>query len=290
MNYRHAFHAGNFADVHKHIVLTRIIEYLQRKDRAFRVIDTHAGAGLYDLHAAEASRTGEWVDGVGRLLSVSPPAPIAGLLAPFLDAVAAANGGAQGPGQVRIYPGSPFVARHLLRKQDRLSAIELHPQEYARLKALFEGDIQVRVIELDGWLALGAHLPPKEKRGLVLVDPPFELEGEFSRLVQGLQSAVGRWPGGVYALWYPIKDQNAVDAFRAALKAIRIPKMMDLWLTVCGQQPEPRLIGSGMVIVNPPYSLEVEMRTLMPWLCSTLQRDERATWRVEWIAGEAARS
>src|SRR5690606_20469670 len=175
MNYRHAYHAGNFADVVKHVVVARLIEYLKLKDKAFRVLDTHAGIGLYDLSSPEAQKTGEWRGGIGRLVRAPLPPTVATLLAPYPDAVRSVNG----EGTVERYPGSPLLTRHLLRRQDRLSAIELHPEDAHRLKALFHGDFQTRVMQLDGWLALGAHLPPKEKRGLVLVDPPFEQEGEF---------------------------------------------------------------------------------------------------------------
>ena len=220
MNYRHAYHAGNFADVVKHAALSRLVEYLKLKDKAFRVVDTHAGIGLYDLSSEEAQKTGEWLDGIGRLLEAKLSPDAQALLAPYLEAVKSANP----EGGVENYPGSPLIVRHLLRPQDRLSAIELHPKDFQRLKALFAGDFQVRAIELDGWLALGAHLPPKEKRGLVLVDPPFEQEGEFDRLVDGLVRAHRRWPGGIYALWYPIKDRAAVSRFRAELEGVGHPE------------------------------------------------------------------
>jgi 23S rRNA (adenine2030-N6)-methyltransferase len=262
MNYRHAFHAGNFADVLKHAVLARIIEYLKRKPGAFRVIDTHAGIGLYDLSSDEAQRTGEWRGGIGRLLDAALSPDAAALLAPYLEAVRALNP----QGGVRLYPGSPLVARHLLRPIDRLTAIELHPQDSLALKARFAGDWQARVIALDGWLALGAHLPPKEKRGLVLVDPPFEKEGEFDRLAAGLVTAHRRWPGGTYALWYPVKDRAAVAAFRAALAGTGIPKILDIALEIRAPSPDPRLDGCGMVVVNPPFVLEEEMAILLPAL------------------------
>ncbi|TIR04585.1 23S rRNA (adenine(2030)-N(6))-methyltransferase RlmJ, partial [Mesorhizobium sp.] len=168
MNYRHAYHSGNFADVVKHAVLSRLVEYLKQKDKAFRVIDTHAGIGRYDLASVEAGKTGEWQGGIGRLSEAALEPRTAALLQPYLEAVRLENP----DGGLRRYPGSPLIVRHLLRQQDRLTAIELHSEDAARLKAVFAGDIQTRVIELDGWLALGAHLPPKEKRGLVLVDPP----------------------------------------------------------------------------------------------------------------------
>jgi 23S rRNA (adenine2030-N6)-methyltransferase len=282
MNYRHAYHAGNFADVVKHVVLARLLEYLKQKDKAFRVIDTHAGIGRYDLSSVEAQKTGEWQGGIGRLIDAELDARVAALLVPYLEVVRELNPN----GGVKTYPGSPLIARHLLRKQDRLTAIELHPQDAGRLKAVLAGDFQVRVIELDGWLALGAHLPPKEKRGLVLIDPPFEEEGEFSRLVDGLSRAHRRWPGGIYALWYPIKDRKAVLAFRKALKETGIPKLLDIAFEIRPASTEPSLDGSGLVVVNPPFTLEGELRLLLPALHRLLAVGQPSRWTLDWLAGE----
>jgi 23S rRNA (adenine2030-N6)-methyltransferase len=283
MNYRHAYHAGNFADVVKHVVLSHLIEYLKLKDKAFRVIDTHAGLGLYDLGSLEAQKTGEWADGIGRLLHADLPPPAAELVRPYLAAVRAVNE----PGKFSRYPGSPMIVRHLLRRQDRLSAIELHPEDAERLKGVFDGDFQTRVMQLDGWLALGAHLPPKEKRGLVLVDPPFEVAGEFERLVDGLAKAHRRWPGGIYALWYPIKDRDAVAAFRRALAESGIPKILDIVFEIRPPSREPRLDGSGMVVVNPPFTLERDLATVFPALHKLLALDGRSVWSLDRLAGEA---
>lgn len=282
MNYRHAYHAGNFADVVKHAVLSRLVEYLKQKDKAFRVVDTHAGIGRYDLASVEAGKTGEWQGGIGRLLEVTLEPQAAALLQPYLEAVRAENP----DGGLRCYPGSPLVVRHLLRKQDRLTAIELHAQDAARLKAVFAGDFQTRVIELDGWMALGAHLPPKEKRGLVLVDPPFEEEGEFARLVENLRRAHRRWPGGIYALWYPIKDRKAVAAFRAALKETGIPKLLDIGFEIRPASSEPSLDGSGLVVANPPFTLEGELRLMLPALHKVLAVGQPSRWTLDWLAGE----
>ncbi|PBB78347.1 23S rRNA (adenine(2030)-N(6))-methyltransferase RlmJ [Mesorhizobium sp. WSM3879] len=282
MNYRHAYHAGNFADVVKHAVLSRLVEYLKQKDKAFRVIDTHAGIGRYDLASVEAGKTGEWQGGIGRLSEAALEPRTAALLQPYLEAVRLENP----DGGLRRYPGSPLIVRHLLRKQDRLTAIELHSEDAARLKAVFAGDIQTRVIELDGWLALGAHLPPKEKRGLVLVDPPFEEEGEFQRLVENLRRAHRRWPGGIYALWYPIKDRKAVAAFRAALKETGIPKLLDIGFEIRPASSEPSLDGSGLVVVNPPFTLEAELRVMLPALHGRLAVEQPSRWTIEWLAGE----
>ena len=284
MNYRHAYHAGNFADVVKHAALVRLVEYLKLKDKAFRVVDTHAGTGLYDLSSQEAQKTGEWLDGIGRLLEAELSPETQALLAPYLEAVRAANSG----DSIETYPGSPWIVRHRLRPQDRLSAIELHPQDFQRLKSLFAGDFQVRAIELDGWLALGAHLPPKEKRGLVLVDPPFEQEGELDRLVDGLIRAHRRWPGGIYALWYPIKNRAAVRHFRQRLKETGIPKILDVAFEVRPPSRDELFDGSGLVVVNPPFVFEKEMCALLPELKKVLAEEPRAPWSVEWLAGENA--
>lgn len=282
MNYRHAYHAGNFADVVKHTILTRILAYLMRKDAAFRVIDTHAGVGLYDLHASEAERTGEWQDGIGRVMTAELAAPVADLLASYLDAVRAQNR----DGRLRFYPGSPFITRHMMRAQDRLMALELHPSDAGALRRNFAGDFQTRVTTLDGWAALGTHLPPKEKRGLVLVDPPFEEKGEFNRMVQSLEKAIKRWPGGTYAYWYPIKEPDEVETYVKALKKTGIPKILRLELTIRAPSSPPRLHGTGMVVVNPPFVLEEEMRTVLPMLADLLSDEGRGQWRIDWVAGE----
>lgn len=283
MNYRHAFHAGNFADVVKHIILVRILSYMMRKDAAFRVIDTHAGVGLYDLWGDAAERTGEWREGIGRLIARGLPDAAAALVEPYLLAVKTQN-----PDDgLRYYPGSPFIARHMLRPQDRLMALELHPQDADLLKENFAGDIQARVTHLDGWAAMGTHLPPKEKRGLVLVDPPFEQKGEFGRMADSLIKAHKRWPGGTYAYWYPIKDPADVTAYAAALKATGIPRILRLELTIRAPSAPPRLHGSGMVVVNPPYVLEEEMKIILPALAALLADGGRGRFRIEWIRGEA---
>ena len=282
MNYRHAYHAGNFADVVKHVVLTRIVEYLKRKEAPFRVIDTHAGIGLYNLSSDEAAKTGEWLDGIGRIAGKAFSPEATALLAPYLDAA----GLNDGTDAIESYPGSPLIARRLLRKQDRLFAIELHPEDADALRQLFAGDIQTRVLELDGWLALGAQLPPKERRGLVLVDPPFEEPGEFDRMADALTRAYHRWPGGIYALWYPVKNIGEVAAFRERLGQAGIPKILDVSFAIRQPSPEPRLDGCGMTIVNPPYALEGELKTVLPALHALLVDDPRAAWSLRWLAGE----
>lgn len=282
MNYRHAFHAGNFADVVKHLILVRILEYLKRKETPFRVLDTHAGIGLYDLQGDEAGRTGEWVDGIGRLVAEGLAGESGELAAPYLTAVRAQNP----DGTLRFYPGSPLLTRQLLREQDRLFALELHPKDAEALSENFAGDIQTRVTHLDGWAAMGTHLPPKEKRGLVLVDPPFEEKGEFARMAASLVKAHRRWPTGIYAFWYPIKEPRDVEAYIADLRTSNIGKILRLELTIRAPSAPPRLHGTGMIVVNPPFALEGEMQVLLPALAERLAEEGRGGYRIEWVAGE----
>jgi 23S rRNA (adenine2030-N6)-methyltransferase len=282
MNYRHSFHAGNFADVMKHIILARILDYLKRKDAAFRVIDTHAGAGVYALGTGNAAKTGEWREGIGRVQTAELSPEVKALLKPYLDAVADVNP----KGGLEFYPGSPAITRCLMRKQDRLTAIELNDQDEKLLAAHFAGDFQTRVIHLDGWLSLGAHVPPKEKRGLVLIDPPFEESGEFERLVEGVVKAHKRWPGGIYALWYPLKDRKQADRFHKALAGLDIPKILRAGLMLRDWSTPPRMNGSGMIIVNPPFTLEAELKTILPPLANILGDGGHGRIAVEWLAGE----
>jgi 23S rRNA (adenine2030-N6)-methyltransferase len=283
MNYRHAFHAGGFADVVKHAVLALLIARLKQKDTAFRVIDTHAGVGLYDLTGGEARRSGEWRDGIGRLWQRDLDPDLAALLSPWLDAVKAANA----PGDtLRRYPGSPWIARHLFRRQDRLTAVELHPKDAEALAALFPGDIQVRTIALDGWLALGAFLPPKERRGLVLIDPPYEEPDEFSRLLDGFANAHRRWPTGIYALWYPVKDLDAVDRLRVGLARSGIRRMLRAELTVRERGAGGTFNGTGLVICNPPWQFGEALAALLAGLVPVLAQGDGAGSVIDEIAGE----
>jgi 23S rRNA (adenine2030-N6)-methyltransferase len=282
MNYRHSYHAGNFADVVKHIILVRILDYLKRKDAAFRVIDTHAGSGTYALQSGNAAKTGEWRDGIGRLFEAKLSPQAGALIEPYLDSIKLVNP----TGGIANYPGSPVITRHLLRKQDRLIAIELHEQDERLLAARFAGDYQSRVIHLDGWLALGAHVPPKEKRGVVLVDPPFEQDGEFERLADGLAKAHTRWPGGIYALWYPLKDPKAVERFHKGVAGKGIPKILRADVMIRDWSTPPRMNGSGMLIVNPPFTLEDQLRVILQELAAVLGDDGHGSFEIGWLAGE----
>jgi len=255
MNYRHAFHAGNFADVMKHALLVRILAYLQRKDTPLRVIDTHAGIGLYDLSGDEAGRTGEWVEGVGRL--GEPFAPeVEDILAPYRKVIADVRAR---HGQT-IYPGSPGMVRELLRRQDRGVFVELHPADHAALHAL---------------------IPPKEKRGLVLIDPPYEQPNELERLGTETLAALRKWSTGVYAGWYPIKDVRPVDALFDRLHRESPRAGLRLELYVDDPRDSTRLNGCGLFVLNPPWILKDEAELLLPALAERLSRSGYGAYRCE---------
>ena len=288
MNYRHAFHAGNFADVLKHVVLSRVLVHLREKPGAFRVIDTHAGAGLYDLSSSEATRGGEWPDGIGRLMDAAPPKPAAELLAPYLDAIRAFNPG----GKLRSYPGSPVLAQHFLRRQDRLIACELEPHAAKSLKLAlrrsFAGDEQTKAIEIDGWTGLTAYVPPVERRGVVLVDPPFEEPGDYTRLASALDTARRKWASGIYLLWYPIKGRPEPDALAKRIRRLAIPKVMRVELIVSPLSDPTRLNGCGLIVLNPPWKLADELSALLPALATLLGRAGKGSSRLDWLTPEQA--
>jgi 23S rRNA (adenine2030-N6)-methyltransferase len=281
MNYRHAFHAGNFADVVKHAVLARLLVHLGAKPAAYRAIDTHAGAGLYDLAGPEAARSGEWQNGIERVPHARLEGAPAALLGPYLEAVLACNP----PGQLTTYPGSPAIVRAFLRTQDRLVACELEPNAAAALKRNFAKDRRIKAIAIDGWTALNAYVPPKERRGLVLIDPPFEDGGDFSRLAQGLEAAHHKWPNGTYLLWYPIKAREQPDALARRLRRSGIGKILRAEIGIA-PQAESRLSGCGLIVVNPPWTLEPELQILLPALAAVLWDADCGSARIDRISGE----
>jgi 23S rRNA (adenine2030-N6)-methyltransferase len=276
LNYRHAFHAGNFADCMKHALLVWLLRALAAKEKPFRVLDTHAGIGSYDLsETSEAERTGEWRRGIGRLLDVE-----AGALADYVALVRAA-------GAPERYPGSPALVAGLLRPQDHLLACELHPDDAALLRAAFRRDPQVSVHHRDGWEALKALTPFPEKRGLVLVDPPFEQEGEFERLAQGIALVSHRFRGAIQACWYPIKHRAPVRAFHTALQdsGVRDLVAAELWLR---EPTDPqRLNGCGLLVANPPWKFEAEGGAILAALLEKLGDGEPGQgWAMTRIAAE----
>ncbi|MBS0534938.1 MAG: 23S rRNA (adenine(2030)-N(6))-methyltransferase RlmJ [Proteobacteria bacterium] len=287
MNYRHAFHAGNVADVFKHAVICRILSYLTEKPTAFRVIDTHAGAGLYDLSSAEAQRGGEWQGGIGRLMAAlaagEVPERASALLKPYLDVIGALNE----RGSVKVYPGSPALTRAFLRADDRLIACEVEAKAGAQLERHLRNDGRIKVVSVDGWSAMTAYVPPPERRGLVLVDPPYEEEADFHRLSHGLCAAHRKWATGIYALWYPIKGRGEADALAKRIRKLDIPKILRAELLVSPVKDQTRLNGSGLILVNPPWTLEGDLQALLPVLAQLLAREPGAgSIRVDWLAAE----
>jgi 23S rRNA (adenine2030-N6)-methyltransferase len=286
MNYRHVYHAGNFADVLKHAVLALVIEHLKQKPQPFRVVDTHAGAGSYDLAGAEAQKTGEWRDGIGRILAAKLPDDIAAILAPYLAVVRGENTGPE----ILRYPGSPLLARRLLRRGDRMIANEAHPEDHARLETLFAKDTAAKTLALDGWMTLKAVLPPKERRGVILIDPPFEEPGDFSRLVDALKECHRRFATGTVLLWYPIKDLRRVRAFHRDAVATAIPKLLAAELMVGRPDADGELAAAGLVVANPPFTLEAKLERLLPYLAALLSRGKGSEGRLAWLAGERVTS
>jgi len=282
MNYRHVYHAGNFADVLKHAVLALVLEHMKAKTAPFRVIDTHAGVGLYDLTSVEAQKTGEWREGIGRLLGQAGVGGEAGqLLAPYLEVVRGFNL----PGTFARYPGSPMIARRLMRRGDPLIVNELHPEDSAALALVMEGQPNTKVLQLDAWTALKSLLPPKERRGVVLIDPPFEQPGELERLAQGLAAATRRFATGVFLLWYPIKDLPPIRRFEATLVKLGLPKLMRIEMLVREPAAVDALNGCGLVLLNPPYRLEHQIGVLLPPLAALLAQGGGGSARVEMLRG-----
>jgi 23S rRNA (adenine2030-N6)-methyltransferase len=280
LSYRHGFHAGNFADVHKHAVLAWIIHALGAKAKPFCVLDSHAGDACYDLAGAWAQKTGEWRDGVARIQDCTD---VPDALTPYLGALREfrARHGAS------AYPGSPAIARTLLRQQDRLVLGELHPAAWESLKAFFAGDAQVAVHRRDGWELLGALLPPAERRGLVLVDPPYERAEEYRDAARALLAACRRWPDGVYVLWYPLL---AVGRHRAMLDAIAEAQpgpMLEAELLLAPQDTPAGLNGSGLCIINPPWRLDQALEVLQPWLLERMTPGQGGTCRLRWVIPDA---
>ncbi len=277
MNYRHAFHAGNAADVFKHVVLARILLYLGRKPAPFRVIDTHAGAGSYDLGGSAAARTGEWREGVGRLDPAAMPPDARALIEPYAALVGAAAGG-RAP-----YPGSPALAQALTRPLDRMVFCELHPDTLAALRRAVGRDKRARTVAIDGYAGLNAFIPPPERRGLVLVDPPFEAPDEWERLHRAVLAALRKWRDGTLMVWVPVKERRGVERLSAALAAAA-PDVLRLELSLGPPAADGPLVASALLVVNPPYVLEAEMACLLPALARQLGPDNsRGAWSIDRI-------
>ena len=283
MNYRHAFHAGNFADVFKHAILARILSYLIQKPAPLMYLDTHAGAVLYDLASDAAQRSPEWRDGISRLIAHGVPEPVSDLLKPYLHV---AQEGLSGE-TLLSYPGSPVFAQRLLREQDRLILCELHPEDARIARENLGRDPRARVQEGDGYLALNAVLPPPERRGLVLIDPPFEQPSEWDDMAEGVNKALKKWPTGCYALWYPIKSGVEGRDLAARLDKDKIKSLLCLEVFIAapdkpGKHDRKGLSGCGLLVINPPFVLAEEAEILLPALSDLLAQGEPG-WRADWL-------
>jgi 23S rRNA (adenine2030-N6)-methyltransferase len=282
LSYRHGFHAGNFADVHKHVVLTLLIAALKRKDKGFCYVDTHAGAGRYDLRGEFAGKLREYENGIGRVwLADNLPAE----LEPYRAAVCPVDQPA-GNDALRYYPGSPLIVRRLLRDQDRMVLMELHNTEAPVLAKLFAGDRQVMVHHQDGYQGLKACLPPRARRGLVLIDPAYERADEFERVVAGVEEIQRLWPTGMIAIWYPVQVRAMVTRLHRLLRETGIRKMLLCELLVQPDDVAKRLNGSGMIIINPPWQLDTQLAPVMRWLDQTLAVVPHARPVIDWLVPE----
>lgn len=279
MNYRHAFHAGNHGDVLKHIVLLRVLVYFKRKAQGFAVLDAHAGIGQYDLTGLEAFKTGEWQGGIAKLLAALRDPATADLLAPYLDVIRAVNA----DGQLSHYPGSPELALRLLRPQDRLLLNELHPQDHATLLARYAHHARVQVSQFDATTAVKAALPFAEKRGIVLIDPAFEVTDETERVARMVSQALKRMAQACLLIWYPVTSQGFADAFCAALKLEHAKSALRLELCVRDAVEGGGLAGSGVVIVNPPWTLHAEAMQFLPALATLLGESGQGRSAITWM-------
>lgn len=278
MNYRHAYHAGNHADVLKHVLLARVMEHLKKKAKPFRFIDAHAGIGVYDLGGVEAGKTGEWEGGIGKL--AEPFAPeVETLLKPYRDVIAALNPG----GGLRIYPGSPELALRLMRENDRMIANELHPQDAITLERHYIHDQRVDVTSMDAETCLKAKLPPQERRGVILIDPPYEVKNEAEKSVRMLAHGLRRFTQGVFLLWYPLKADQTAETVLAQVKELGIPATLKVELRVREAFSAGGLAGSGVVVLNTPWKLDAELRVLMPALAQRLGLGKWGEGTVEWL-------
>ncbi|NUW57177.1 23S rRNA (adenine(2030)-N(6))-methyltransferase RlmJ [Cronobacter turicensis] len=279
LSYRHSFHAGNHADVLKHTVQSLIIESLKEKDKPFLYLDTHAGAGRYLLSGEHAERTGEYLEGIARIWQRDDlPAE----LEPYISAVSHFNRS----GQLRYYPGSPLIARQLLRPQDSLQLTELHPSDFPLLRGEFQKDERARVERADGYQQLKSKLPPASRRGLILIDPPYEIKTDYQAVVQGINEGYKRFATGVYALWYPVVLRNQIKRMKNDLESTGIRRILQIELAVRPDSDQRGMTASGMVVINPPWKLEQQMATLLPWLHKALVPAGTGHTTLKWVVPE----
>jgi 23S rRNA (adenine2030-N6)-methyltransferase len=288
MNYRHHFHAGNFADVMKHALLVRLVSALQKKEKGFLYLDTHAGRGSYDLTVAAQgdtlARQPEYPQGIGRLWG-RPDLPEG--LAEYVALVKQFDRERGNPGATpRFYPGSPWLARLLARPQDRLVLCEKQPGESELLDIEFGREPRVKVLTMDGYAAPRAMLPPPERRALVLIDPPFETQDEFARIAAAVGEGLRRLPAAVFAIWYPLTERARVDAFYSELLALKLPPTLELELTVAGEQSVLKMKGCGLAVINPPWQFDAEAGPILEWLAGVLAQEPGGRAKCRWLVPE----
>ncbi|MGJ3350659.1 23S rRNA (adenine(2030)-N(6))-methyltransferase RlmJ [Morganella morganii] len=279
LSYRHSFHAGNHADVLKHTVQSLIIESLKEKDKPFLYLDTHAGAGRYQLSGEHAERTGEYLEGIARIWAQES---VPEELKTYLEAVSALNP----RGDLRFYPGSPLIAAHLLRDYDKLNISELHPSDFPLLRNEFSRDNRARVVREDGYQQLKSQLPPLSRRGFVLIDPPYELKSDYQAVVKGIQEGHRRFATGTYAVWYPVVLRQQIKRMVKDFQATGIRKILQIELAVRPDSDQRGMTASGMIVINPPWKLESQMKSLLPWLHKVLVPEGTGHTLVEWITPE----
>ncbi len=278
LSYQHGFHAGNFADVHKHAIQVLLLEALNRKPKPWSYLETHGGAAFYDLTDPQAQKTGEYQWGIEKLwLATSVPKALTG----YLDQIKSVNP----DGQLQHYPGSPLIAAQMARESDKLAIMELHPAEYERVKQTFKRDAQVAVHHRDGYEGVLSLMPPKPNRGLVLIDPSYEVKSEYQQTAKYLKKIHALWPNGTFAIWYPILKAGQHKEMLAEIKRSGIRNIFVSELYVQGSDTE-RMFGSGMLLINPPWQLDQTVNATMPWLKQVLAKNGAAEPRSEWLVPE----
>ncbi len=280
LSYRHSFHAGNHADVLKHIVLMLILENLKQKEKGFYYLDTHAGVGRYRLFGDEAEKTAEFVEGIGRLWDKTDLPPD---VQRYVDLIKKLNYGGK---ELRYYAGSPLIAAQLLRAQDRALLTELHPSDYPLLRNNFKQFENVTAKRDNGFQQLKATLPPKERRGLVLIDPPYELKEDYDLVVKAVEEGYKRFATGVYAIWYPVVLRQQTKRIIKGLEATDIRKILQIELAIRPDSDQRGMTASGMIVINPPWTLEAQMKQILPYLTQTLVPEGTGSWQVSWITPE----
>ncbi len=280
LSYRHSFHAGNHADVLKHIVLMLILENLKQKEKGFYYLDTHAGVGRYRLFGDEAEKTAEFVEGIGRLWDKTDLPPD---VQRYVELIRKLNYGGK---ELRYYAGSPLIAAQLLRAQDRALLTELHPSDYPLLRNNFKQFENITAKRDNGFQQLKATLPPKERRGLVLIDPPYELKEDYDLVVKAVEEGYKRFATGVYAIWYPVVLRQQTKRIIKGLEATDIRKILQIELAIRPDSDQRGMTASGMIVINPPWTLEGQMRQILPYLTQTLVPEGTGSWQVSWITPE----